>query len=138
MPTTPPPRQRSTQRSALSLDASKGANQDDAAGADINTIVAQYKRHGTLPAVQLRNPLYGDFTLPEDIHGAREAMLQAEERFAELPASVRTDANNDWVTFLEMFNTDEGRQSLSDHGLIVIDTPPELVPDPAPAPEPTE
>lgn len=127
---TPIPRQRSTRRSILKTDRSGGANQADAAGTDINKIVAQHKAHGTLPAVQQRNPLYGDFTFPEDIHSMREAVDQAEDRFMQLPAAVRTAAGNDWVNFETLFRDPEQRELLINAGLIIAPT------DPTP-PQPT-
>lgn len=143
---TPPPRQRAGKRVSLSLDRSGGANPADAPGADINQIVAKYRKHGTLPTVRRGNPLYGDFTLPTDIHSVREAMQAAEDRFGELPAEVRTLAKNDWVTFLELMNEPEGREKLTKAGLTITNTPlnPEPAtipitnsPTPTPAPGPT-
>lgn len=115
------PRGRSTTRTARSLNDAKGANQDDRHGTDINKIVAQYAKNGTLPIVNRGTPLYGDFTTPSDIHSVREAVHQAEDRFDQLPAAVRTAASNDWVTFLEMFNDEEGLTELKDAGLQITD-----------------
>lgn len=133
------PRERATRRVALSLNTDNGANQEDMAGADINVIVGQYKRTGTLPAVQLTNPLYGDFTDSEDLMDVREQHYLAAERFNELPADVRTAADNDWVKFLQMFNDPEQRELLETSGLVIstdpaIDPPP--TPDPAAEPAP--
>ncbi len=136
-PITPrPPRRRATKRVALSLDASKGASQDDAAAADINSIAAQYFRHGTLPNVRLGNPLYGDFQPPDDLQSVIERSYKAEDRFKELPAQVRSAADNDWLKFLDMFKDDSQRELLVDAGLI-IETAPEPTPEPTPAPTPT-
>ncbi len=129
-------------RQAVYLNTDNGANQEDKIGADINVIIGQYKRHGTLPAVQLKNPLYGDFTAPTDLMEQREQMHQAEDRFNELPAQVRSAANNDWVQFLQMFHDPDHRAMLETHGLVIVDeapTPdpaPEPTPDPAPEPNP--
>ena len=131
--TTVEKRQRATPRVALSLDASKPADQDGRVGADINVIVGQYIRHGTIPAVALSNPLYGDFTAPEDIHSAREAVHAAEERFASLPAAVRSAASNDFEQFINMFDNPAQRDVLVDAGLIVTDQPPTTVPPVVPA-----
>jgi len=114
-----PPRGRAGPRVAQSLDTTGGANPDDAQ--DINTLVAQYQKHGTLPAVTRLNPLYGDFTASTEIHEIREAVHRAEDRFDALPADVRTLANNDWVSFLEMFGTDEGQKQLEDAGLQITE-----------------
>lgn len=115
-------RERAGPRVALTLNTDGGANQDDREGADINIIVGQYKRHGTLPAVQLQNPLFGDFSfVSEDLMEQREAMYQAEDRFNELPAAVRSAAENDYVKFLQMFDDPAHRQVLVDSGLVVVD-----------------
>lgn len=141
MPTTKPVNKRPYPRVSLSLNTDNGANQDDRKGCDINVIVGQYKRHGTLPAVQLKNPLYGDFTASTDLMDQREQMHLAEDRFAELPAQVRTAAENDWVKFLQMFDDPSQRGLLENAGLVIASddqagpTPPG-VPSPDPAPEP--
>lgn len=109
-----------------------GANQNDSMSMD--QLVAQYKKHGTMPNVPQNNPLYGDFTFPEDIHEIREATLKAEERFGQLPADVRTAAQNDWIKFLEMFNDPEGQSELIEAGLeINSETEPPTNPNTPPA-----
>lgn len=132
---------RAGPRVGVSLNTDGGAVQEDRIGADINTIVGQYKRHGTLPAVQLRNPLYGDFTASTDLMDQREQMHIAEDRFNELPAQVRAAADNDWVKFLQLFNDPDQRGLLENAGLVVVDaeagpTPPSPPPDPAAEPDP--
>lgn len=128
------PRTRSTKRVALSLNTKGGANQADAKAADINVIVAQYKKNGTLPMVARSNPLYGDFTFPEDLHLMREAVHQAEDRFDDLPADVRTAAQNDWVRFLQMFDDPDEQKILEQAGLQLTDNP---IPNNSPPPEET-
>lgn len=132
-----PPRTRAGRRVSLSLNTDGGANQDDREGADINAIVGQYRRSGTLPAVQLQNPLFGDFTFSNDLMDQREAMEKAEDRFAELPAAVRTAAENDYVKFLAMFEDPTQLEFLKEQGLVVVD-PALPTPDPAPAPPPAD
>lgn len=107
-------------RAGLALDKSKGANQADTPGTDINTIIAQYKRHGTMPAVTLKNPLYGDFTGPKTIHEQREAVHDAEDRFMELPADVRSLCNNDWVEFLTQIEDPKNHAALEKAGLQIV------------------
>lgn len=133
-------RQRATPRVSLRLDSSGGANQADAPAANINTIVAQYMKHGTMPAIQQKNPLYGDFTHPTDIHSIREAVHQAEDRFDQLPADIRTAAGNDWVQFLDMFEDPENLEKLTQAGLIVLpedNSTPQKTKSEAEAPLPT-
>ncbi len=138
-----------TRRSAaITLDTKGGANPADADGADINKIMAKFKKTGTLPNVGLKNPLYGDFTFPEDIHSVREAVERAEDRFMDLPADVRSVCDNDWVQFYELFKTEEGQTVLTEAGLKITDKPdpdpsektettPETTPAPETPPEPT-
>lgn len=134
------PRQRIGPRVSISLDTSKGANQADRAGADINTIVAQYRKSGTLPRVARTNPLYADFTFGTDMHETREAFYEAEQRFQALPADVRTLCDNDPLEFIERFADSTKLQEMVDAGLQVegltpTPTPPPPIPEPATPPD---
>lgn len=115
-------------RKPLLLDRSGGANSADAAGADINTIVAQYIKTGTLPNVASSNPLYGDFTAPEDIHSMREIVEHAEDRFMQLPAAVRNLCDNDFALFVDKFDDPEAREELIKAGLKITDEPTPPIP----------
>ncbi len=153
MPTSPSTPGRPHKRVPLSLDRSGGANPADAQATDINVIIAQYKRHGTLPMVPNNSPLYGDFTFPEDIHAMREAVEGAEDRFDNLPSEIRILCDYDWVKFIEKFDDPTGRQALIDAGLEIgepttaqtaatnddsnDDTPPNAVAPSAEPPAPT-
>lgn len=116
---------RPVERVSLSLDRSGGADPSQAAASDISTIVAQYKKNGTMPAVTLRTPLYGDFRGPEDLHEMREKVFDAQDRFLEFPAEVRDLCNNDMVQFLQLMETEEGQAELINAGLEIIETPSE-------------
>lgn len=122
-----PRRTTQPKRRQTNLDQSKGANPDDAPGTDINKIVAQYRRNGTMPAVAQLRPLYGDFTGPADLHNAQIQIQLAEDRFRELPADIRTAADNDPVRFLEMFENPDQRALLESAGLII--SPPTPLPE---------
>ena len=98
-------------------------NQSDAAGTDINVIVAQYKKNGTMPNVYVGDPLWGDFTAPDDLQSCYERWQGAVDKFNELPASVRNASNNDPVTFLRMFDDPDQRALLEGAGLIVDQEP---------------
>lgn len=128
-------RKRPYPRVSLRLNRDGGANPADGPAADINSIVAQYKKSGTVPQVTQRNPLYGDFTFPEDIHEIREASEKAEDRFMDLPSQIREAAQHDWVTFLDMFNNEEGMKILEKAGLKITETP---IPNNSPKPETAE
>lgn len=101
------------------LDRSGGASSSDASGANINVIVAQYLRTGTMPNIQLSNPLYGDHTGPRDLMGARLAIQHAEEVYNELPATIRTASDNDVGRFAQMLESPNERQQLEDAGLLL-------------------
>lgn len=145
LPSPPPRRHR---RVSLSLDRSGGANPADAAGANINTIVAQYRQHGTFPNIQLSNPLYGDHTGPQHLHETRLAIQQADERFNLLPAAIRSLADNSPEIFLDMLEDPDQLAQLEAAGLITDpDTPehtpsspvsPSLPPSPSSEEPPTE
>ena len=97
-------------------------NPDDAKRLDANVLMAQYRTHGTLPSVRAHQPLYGDFTSDTlDLQRATEMVQQAEDRFAELPASVRTAAENNPVKFLQMFDDPDQRDMLLEAGLKLHD-----------------
>lgn len=96
---------------------------EDAAASDPNVLLAQYRRNGTLPAVQMRQPLHGDFTGPTDLQDQMEAVDAAWDRFNALPADVRTACENSPVRFLAMIEDPDQRAVLESAGLQVSDTP---------------
>lgn len=132
-------RTRIKPRNARKLDTKGGANQADFPATEINQIIAKYQRHGTMPAVQMKNPLYGDFTGPSTIHEQREAVYQAEDRFMELPAKVRELCENDWVQFLDKMDDPEQHDSLIQAGLTILDpSEPNINPTETTNPSPPE
>lgn len=126
-------------RRQTKLNQLKGANPDDAKATDVNLIVAQYRRSGTMPAVTPMKPLYGDFSGPQDLQYAQENLQLVQDRFAELPADIRTASNNDPVQFLAMFEDPDQREALIEAGLIISNTPnpPITPPEPTPPIPPT-
>ena len=115
--------QRAGRLVSLSLDPSGGANPADAAGANINTIVAQYRANGTMPNISMGQPLYGDHTAPTDLQDALDLVESVQNQFNELPSDVRSAAENNPVQFLHMFADPAGREILQSAGLII--TPPQ-------------
>jgi len=112
-------RTRSTQRRAVILDTTGGANQDDEGRTNINKIMAQISKHGTVPNVRRHTPLHGDFSFPTDLHEQREAHLAAEEHFMQQPAEVRTAAQNDYIKFIEMLANPDSLALLEQAGVVV-------------------
>lgn len=66
---------------------------------DINTIVKRFGVTGQLP--QVSAPQYGDFTGVEDYRTALHAVMEAEDRFMMLPATVRERFHNNPQELLE-------------------------------------
>lgn len=119
-------------------------SQEDRLSSNINTIVAQYQRSGTMPNVGLRNPLYGDFSLiGDDLQDLTEMLQRADDRFGELPSAVRQACKFDYRNFIRMFDDPVEREVLIAAGLGVVDLdapvvlpPAPAVPEPPPSPEP--
>jgi len=110
--------------------------QSSAEEADINTIVRRFGLTGQLPQ-NVRVPLQGDFTGAYDFHSAMQAIRQAEESFAAMPADVRKRFHNDAGEFTDfatelsadgkvLANLDELRKL----GLAVPAKAPEKAPEP--------
>ncbi len=76
------------------------------AEADINKIMAKYARTGEMPPVDLKNPLYGDYSDVQDYQMALNKVNAATESFNALPSEVRSRVNNDEAQYL-MFIEDE-------------------------------
>lgn len=100
-----------------------GASPDDSHATDVNALVAQYRKNGTLPTVYVGTPLYGDFTGPTDLQEQMERVYAAEDRFNQLPAAVRKASDNDPVKFLALLETPDGVATLKAAGLILSDDP---------------
>lgn len=110
----------------------KRADQSARATTNINSIIANYRENQTSPVLNRRQPLYGDFTEPQDLQLCLDRVKAAQEAFQQLPANVRKAASNDPVEFLEMVNDPEGLEYLESLGLEVnevVETPPEDLAD---------
>ncbi|WNK12459.1 MAG: internal scaffolding protein [Microvirus sp.] len=73
------------------------ADKDDA---DINTIVARFGLTGRMPE-GLRVPSFQDYDGVFDFQTAMHAIIQAEDNFMAMPATVRAKFNNDPGQFLQ-------------------------------------
>ena len=120
MPETPT---RAVPRRATTHATHGGANQDDARGADINTLVAQYRKSGTVPNIAQREPYYTLDLDPRDLVAAYELVATADERFRDLPADVRKAADHDPARLLEMVQDDSQRDLLESAGLVLSENP---------------
>ncbi len=133
---------------STSMNSDGGAKQSDRESSNINTIIANYVATGVLGRVSEQQPLFGDFSGPTDLQTQLHRVQDAQAAFSALPAAVRKAAKNDPVQFLALFETEDGRTLLTEHGLVVVDQadspsmppepPPETPPETPPAkPEPS-
>jgi len=85
---------------------------------DINKIMAKYRKTGVLPEnARQAAARYGDFSSIPTYMQMQERIIAANELFAELPAVVRKQFDNDPGVFLAASETQEGRELLIKLGL---------------------
>jgi phage internal scaffolding protein len=97
---------------------------------DINVIVNKFMKTGVMPET-VNMPRYGDFTEATDYQTALNLVMQAEDAFMELPATLRARFENDPGQLLAFIEDDSNRAEAEALGLVqaqVIE----------PAAEPTE
>lgn len=108
--------------------------QADAAAADINNIVKQFGLTGGLPYGNLQ-PVYDDFSeYPTDYHSALNFILEADSKFMEFPAQVRSRFNNDPGNFITALNDPDQRSLFEELGFV----PPKPVESPPGSEEPVK
>lgn len=84
---------------------------------DINTILERFNVTGQLPVSPLQ-PQFGDFSGVTDYQSALNAVLEAEESFAALPARVRERFANDPAAFVDFCLDAANRDEMKALGLI--------------------
>ena len=84
---------------------------------DINTILNKFAITGELPS-NVRMPQYGDFTGISDYQTALNAVLEADEAFMSLPASVRARFDNDAAAFVDFCSDETNRDEAVKLGLV--------------------
>jgi len=106
--------------------------QADAIETDINKIVGKFIAHGTLP-IAGTVPTYGDFSTFTTYHDALNLVMQAQNDFDDLPATVRKHVDNDPGKFLDLVHDPTRRAELEELGLVDEQAPPAAPPaDPKP------
>lgn len=104
---------------------------------DIHNILGQYKKTGIITHVQSARPQYTDLPSDMDYQSSLNTLMQAEQAFAELPATVRDHFHNDPGEFLAAFSDEKQEDKLREFGLITSEKK-ETPPKPAQtAPEPS-
>lgn len=77
--------------------------QDAADECDINKMIARYQKSGSFHGstnVPSQRPQFGDFTDVGSYQAALNTVLEAQEQFAGLPASIRSYFGNDAAAML--------------------------------------
>lgn len=85
---------------------------------DIHRILKQYQRTGILTHVQAARGTYADLPDPVDYQQAVHTIMEAQEAFAGLPASVRSHFGNDPAAFLAAFDDPKQEAKLREFGLL--------------------
>lgn len=117
--------------------------QSDAKDCDINIIMKRYGVTGQLPQVTVQ-PMYGDFTDVTDYREAVERIKAADTLFAQIPAKVRKEFDNNPAKFFAFANDPKNADELLKMGLAIkrqtdtITPTPVITPTPEPAPKPDE
>lgn len=114
------------------------AQQQFAEECDINTIVERFGLTGQLPQ-NLRMPINEEFVETMDYQSALNKLMEAESAFMELPASVRTEFQNDAGKFVDFVSNPENVERCRELGLAVpkkeaaVPLEVRVVPEPAPS-----
>lgn len=103
--------------------------------ANINTIIAKYKKTGMLtdPLTNAtRQPYYGDFTNGNDYFDMTVKMQKIKDDFQKIPGQIRAKFNNDIGTMLDFINNKDNLKECVQLGLL----PKELLPPAEPLEKP--
>lgn len=90
--------------------------QDGKAAADINNILANFKRTGDISSLTSKEPQYGDFSEAIEYDQALHLVRQTQAAFATWPAELRDAAGNDPSVALSMLADEGGRAVLEKLG----------------------
>lgn len=103
---------------------------------DINNIMRRFQATGELTHLAQRPPLWGE--IPElDFAGAMGMIVDARERFQQLPAVVRDRFNNDPAQLLAFVQDESNRAEAIKLGLIPAPEGPAKAPEAPPPVSPT-
>lgn len=92
--------------------------QEFAAESDLNNIMRRYADGlGQLPSGD-RPPIFGDFDNVPDYQSALDKVIDAQDRFMQLPSAVRKRFDNDPGKLLEFLSSEDNRKEAVELGLI--------------------
>lgn len=102
--------------------------ESEAAGCDINKIVARYVKDGSLPP--FKEGVFTDVSEVGDYRSALERVRAADALFMTLPPQVRAKFENDTGAFIEFMADPANKDKAVEYG--IIEAPPPAAP---PTPE---
>lgn len=102
---------------------------------DINTILRQYSKTGVINHVQSARPTYADLPDAIDYQQSLHTLMEADQAFAGLPASVRNRFGNSPAAFLDALSDPSQEAYLREVGILRQEAP-GGVPDPVRPPAP--
>lgn len=92
--------------------------QEFAQESDINNIMRKYASGLPPSPAGARPPQFGDFSNVPDYQTALDKVIDAQERFSELPSQVRRRFDNDPAKLLQFLASEENRAEAVQLGLI--------------------
>lgn len=104
------------ERYAIEFTEPSLTKQSMAAECDINVIMARYQRTGVVP--QMIGGRFEDVSHVTSYHDAWNIILEAQDAFLRLPATVRKAFNNDPGEFLAAFEDPESHAMLRELGIM--------------------
>ncbi len=95
---------------------------------DVNNILAKYKKTGLIDHINKYGGQYADMPAEGDFHEAMTLVANAQSMFAELPAFIRAEFENDPARFLDFVDNPATREAAIEMGLYPQE-PPETPPE---------
>ncbi|HUD20444.1 MAG TPA: hypothetical protein VMR81_08440, partial [Patescibacteria group bacterium] len=100
--------------------------------ADINAIVARFRKTGFLSNVNPRSPRFADVSLIGDFRTTQDRIFSIQNEFASLPSSIRTRFNNDVAELIDFIADKNNTQEAIELGIIPKPVQPGAIVSPAP------
>lgn len=85
---------------------------------DVNNILRKYELTGLITHVANGTPSYGDFSSVLEFQQAQNILIEAQDAFEALPASLRKRFDNDPAVMLEFIENPDNREEAENLGLV--------------------
>lgn len=85
---------------------------------DVNNILRKYELTGLVTHVANGTPSYGDFSSVLEFQQAQNILIEAQDAFEALPASLRKRFDNDPAVMLEFIENPDNREEAEKLGLV--------------------